>query len=634
LSRLHCARLRGVMSSFGLLGENTVAADIRQKLIGLLDYVEQVVRLDERVAFKLSEYRLPDGATFAVSSDDTQNLPGVRHDHNDEDGPVWLEVDRLSRKEPPARPDDIADWVAVSSDPAKAPDIRSERLITVTAVEKDAAIASGAVRADDVLEAPRKRGEPADAPLRYDLKLRLEDRPEILEQIHRWIAGPWTDWSTSELPRRRTISLYQRLYKIFQLREVGAAESPIEVIWGIGGVDWQKDGRIVDRPLLERRVDIELDDKRGGLIRVRPAGGDAQFDLKPYEELGCANLPSLADLMRREIQRSGENEGVSPFARESFEPILSAAAARLDPDGCYAPEHVDTSDSKAKSVVTPLTVTDRWVLFARPRSQHIVLQDIDRLRASTAAKETLEGLPERLVTEPANEVSPDGWQPLSTRIGGSGEPSAQAEQSSDQLDVFFPKPFNDDQLEIIRRLSKADGLVVQGPPGTGKTHTIANLICHAMATGQRVPSGIARRSRTCCPQGTASERSSASCHRGAFKRARRSSAGRGGNPRDPRRCGRHSAPKQTRDDPSFGSRIGWTEKSRHSHRCRIGRDCLGASDQGRATGRNSAELAKRIVAERNAFCWLLIDLCSSRQKRHSTKKMSQNYTQHGSGAAI
>ena len=52
--------------------------------------------------------------------------------------------------------------------------------------------------------------------------------------------------------------------------------------------------------------------------------------------------------------------------------------------------------------------------------------------------------------------------------------------------MFFPKPFNDDQLEIIRRLSRADGLVVQGPPGTGKTHTIANLICHAMATEQRV----------------------------------------------------------------------------------------------------------------------------------------------------
>ena len=53
-------------------------------------------------------------------------------------------------------------------------------------------------------------------------------------------------------------------------------------------------------------------------------------------------------------------------------------------------------------------------------------------------------------------------------------------------DLFFPKAFNDDQVEIIRRLEKADGVVVQGPPGTGKTHTIANIICHMLATGRRV----------------------------------------------------------------------------------------------------------------------------------------------------
>jgi putative protein kinase ArgK-like GTPase of G3E family len=27
---------------------------------------------------------------------------------------------------------------------------------------------------------------------------------------------------------------------------------------------------------------------------------------------------------------------------------------------------------------------------------------------------------------------------------------------------------------------------VQGPPGTGKSHTIANLICHLLATGNKV----------------------------------------------------------------------------------------------------------------------------------------------------
>src|SRR3984893_7094630 len=98
-------------------------SDVRQKLIGLLDYVEQVVRLDERVAFRLSEYHLPDGTTFAVTKADTQNLPSVRHDDRDEEGPVWLEGQRLSRRGPPSPPKELSEWVLLSADPARPPEI-------------------------------------------------------------------------------------------------------------------------------------------------------------------------------------------------------------------------------------------------------------------------------------------------------------------------------------------------------------------------------------------------------------------------------------------------------------------------------------------------------------------------------
>jgi very-short-patch-repair endonuclease len=107
-------------------------------------------------------------------------------------------------------------------------------------------------------------------------------------------------------------------------------------------------------------------------------------------------------------------------------------------------------------------------------------------RAASDEEQPIKGLPERLVTEPSWEVSPTNWKPLSARIGASSDSDVATPQDEEILDVFFPKPFNDDQLEIVRRLSRSDGLVVQGPPGTGKTHTIANLICHSMATGQRV----------------------------------------------------------------------------------------------------------------------------------------------------
>jgi hypothetical protein len=376
--------------------------DARQKLVGLLDYIEQVVRLDERVAFRLSEYHLPDGTTFAVTKADTQNLPSVRHDDRDEEGPVWLEVQRLSRKEPPSPPKELSEWVLLSADPARPPEIRIERIVTVSAAERDVALSKGEVRPDDVLEAPRKRGEGENAPPRFDLKLRLEDRTELAEAISNWTSEIWTPWSVAELPRRRTIALYQVLYKIFQIMEVGGSESPIELMWGIGVVNWQKDGRLIDRPLIERRVEIELDDSRGGLIRIRPTSADALFDLKPYEELGSTNLPGLSDLIRREIQRAGEDEGVSPFARDSFEPILSAAGVRLDPEGSYSPE---TDTAEAASPSSRLIVTDRWVLFARPRSQHVVLQDIDRLRRSAEKEDhPITGLAERLVTPSTNAV--------------------------------------------------------------------------------------------------------------------------------------------------------------------------------------------------------------------------------------
>jgi superfamily I DNA/RNA helicase len=38
----------------------------------------------------------------------------------------------------------------------------------------------------------------------------------------------------------------------------------------------------------------------------------------------------------------------------------------------------------------------------------------------------------------------------------------------------------------VEAISHRRGVLVQGPPGTGKSHTIANLVCHLLASGKRV----------------------------------------------------------------------------------------------------------------------------------------------------
>ncbi len=97
-------------------------------------------------------------------------------------------------------------------------------------------------------------------------------------------------------------------------------------------------------------------------------------------------------------------------------------------------------------------------------------------------------------------------------------------------DVFFPKPFNDDQVAIVARLSKVDGLVVQGPPGTGKTHTIANLICHALALGQRVLVVSRGEAALSVLRDQLPEKVRPLTHRDPVERARRHAADRDGDP--------------------------------------------------------------------------------------------------------
>jgi superfamily I DNA and/or RNA helicase/very-short-patch-repair endonuclease/transcription elongation GreA/GreB family factor len=52
--------------------------------------------------------------------------------------------------------------------------------------------------------------------------------------------------------------------------------------------------------------------------------------------------------------------------------------------------------------------------------------------------------------------------------------------------LFFPKPYNEEQEQIIKNATQELKTLVQGPPGTGKSHTIANIICHLLATGNKV----------------------------------------------------------------------------------------------------------------------------------------------------
>lgn len=467
-----------------------------RRLTGLLDYVEALVKLDERVALRLSQHKLADGSQFIIHQHELVGLPGIKSDFADNDGPIWLRIQRLPRSAPPEVATEYVEWIDISTDPTRAPEIRDVIHHRILEAEQQRLVAEGKARAEDCIRSLKlDKSDPPNQTF-YDVMLRLEDRPDTRAALEAYCAGPWAEWSELEKPRRRSIAVYQRLFEIAQrLLQSGGTES-IELVWGIGLSRWNHAGELIDLPMIECGVEIEIAETGNAEISIRPRSGVTRVELRPFEKLAGPRFALAEDAARRCLRalEGPDSEGISPFRQESFEPILKICGSQLDPEGRYLPDH------KSLPLIEPvpeaegefLTVSDRYVLYARKRSSNSVLRDIDQLRETVAAEEgeplKIEGSTRTLVLGPSDGID-NSFMPLGDRIGAAGALRVDVEEDgadADHSDLFFPKPFNDEQVEIIRRLEKSDGLVVQGPPGTGKTHTIANIVSHMLATGRRV----------------------------------------------------------------------------------------------------------------------------------------------------
>lgn len=308
----------------------------------------------------------------------------------DEDGPVWLRMERLVRTRPPEPALEIAEWILVSQDADKVPEIKESLHRRVSMAERDALFAQNNVREGDA--PPSLKADKSDPPGTeyFDCMMRLEDRPELGAAIDLYCAGPWAAWAQAERPRRKSIAVYQRLFQIAQVLGMGGEQA--ELVWGIGLAKWRKPEDDIDVPLIERGVEIEIDHGGNAAITIRPRDQGARVELRPFQRLAGTQFNLAEDAARKALRgiENAESEGLSPFRRETFEPILRLCRSQLDAEGRYLPDHTELS---AASPVPPteggqLQVSDRYVLFARRRSANSVLNDIEKLKTKLAVCRT------------------------------------------------------------------------------------------------------------------------------------------------------------------------------------------------------------------------------------------------------
>ena len=89
-------------------------------------------------------------------------------------------------------------------------------------------------------------------------------------------------------------------------------------------------------------------------------------------------------------------------------------------------------------------------------------------------------------TRPWDRLLREGEAPSGGGDNPIDAPEGDTPGSAEAERFLFPLPTNEEQRQIIHRLQAEPCVLVKGPPGTGKSHTIANLICHLLARGDRV----------------------------------------------------------------------------------------------------------------------------------------------------
>jgi len=443
----------------------------QKRLKDLLNYVHYLGTLTQRPVFKVEDYK-----QVMISEHQTKSKVGVQHNIIDNEGePIWLRIDRLIRNPPPPPNHLIEDWIIVKNDPDSPVIVQDKIMKTMWRKEAEDLLSSSSISESDISD------NLTDIKFK-DVILSLNNQPEIKASIDGYINEQWALWSTEEKPRRETIKIYDALFGLQQAIETQGEDQPLELIWGFGISRWICEGHVIDYPLLEKPVEIAFNSENGAIL-IRPRSIEHSLAVSAYLALQIPGVDALTRYAKRYYAELSEDIEFSPYSHESFEQVLKQAVIYLSENAVYWPDaNPDKENRELPKINETLQVTDNWCIYARPRSIASFVQDIERFQSQVEDNTTID-LPapaSRLISELSDK------KPLLSNVGPLSCGSDSVNSSSSDSELFFPKPFNDAQVEIIKRLEVSDGVVVQGPPGTGKTHTIANIICHYLATGRSV----------------------------------------------------------------------------------------------------------------------------------------------------
>ena len=288
------------------------------------------------------------------------------------------------------------------------------------------------------------------------VKTQFGDVPSRATMLKTWSAER-SLWRELEVPIREVLSVWNRVFSLYNdLQRDGESW---ELMLGDGIFSFDDDSAGVEHPVVLRKVELIFE----------PVTKEFKFvdaDDKPEFYTPVFAHDSFANLPIKKWQESLDLADLHPLEKENLDHWLKGLAGTIG--------DCDFIESGAAAALKNSYIQRRPLVFLRSRSTGKV-QFIDEILSHI---QTADSFPNSL-------LSIVGVSPAAT-ADDTSESSIDGAYANEQEDVLLTKPANAEQVAILRRLNKRDGVLVQGPPGTGKTHTIANLIGNFLAEGKSV----------------------------------------------------------------------------------------------------------------------------------------------------
>jgi very-short-patch-repair endonuclease len=425
----------------GMTTDTTIG--IEPKALRLARYLREFVSLRSTTVHNVAKY---DSVLWFSDMPQEPECQSPAWNSDFEPGDPWLEVHKQQFPKSPEPPQIILPWIdqqALKRATHKIPELRPTRLVP----DPDAEIGDG-----------------EDPPLVED---RLGDHPEVT-RAYEGYRPIWEAWSREYTRRESIQTIYAELFRLHT--QVRKQNEIVELILGLGLLDWRSSKSVpILRHMVSARVDLHFDPATG-VIRLECAAEGAQLRIED-DMLDAELRPDRSHYASVGEQLNAIGDDVWDRPRMSI--ALKSWAGAFHADSQWSSDLRPASGSASKPVVSFAPA-----LILRKRTQAGMMRIYDAIihRLSSDVPEIPQGW-NSLIEDLDDLEGPESSTGYDQR---TGPPNLSPQET------FFPLPANREQRRIVEAINQRRGVLVQGPPGTGKSHSIANLMCHLLASGKRV----------------------------------------------------------------------------------------------------------------------------------------------------